>query len=299
MQLLPVAAPLDTFHHQIFRGNEGKILPNGFLHDLFIDMEPIGHILAKTQDGIGAEKALRHGDAAVGRIVQRPLQPLGCCSHWCVHGIRHQVTGKGTNALAAHGIALIGHGRGADLILLKGFFHLSVMLQKPNVICHAIAALGNGGKHIQDPAVQLSGIGLTADREASFKSEVCADHPVHFIDLPGIAAKQLHKAGLCSGGTPAAQELHAADDKIQLLQIGQKILHPEGRPLAHGHKLGRLIVGIAQGGHGFIPLSKFCKICNHLQKLSTQVFQTLPIQDDVRIVCDITTGGTQMDDTGS
>ena len=67
-------------------------------------------------------------DAAVGGVVQRPLQPLNGGGHGRVHGVGHQVAAQGADALGAHGVALVGHGAGADLVLFEGLLHLPVML---------------------------------------------------------------------------------------------------------------------------------------------------------------------------
>ena len=82
VQRLPVSAPLDGLHHEVFRGQEGQGIPvRRAAHDLLVDMEPGGDVLAQAQDGVGAQKALRHGDAAVGGVVQRALQPLNRGGH--------------------------------------------------------------------------------------------------------------------------------------------------------------------------------------------------------------------------
>ena len=84
MQLLPVAAAFDGLHEQILRRNERQIFPHGLVHDLLVHPQSPAYILQQTQDRIGAEKALRQGQAAVGRVVQRALQPLGCSGKWGV-----------------------------------------------------------------------------------------------------------------------------------------------------------------------------------------------------------------------
>ena len=94
MQLLTVAAVLDALHHQIFRGNEGQILPHGLLYDLFVHVQAVGDVLCQPENGVGAEEALRHGDAPVGGIVQGALQPLGGGGHGGVQRVRHQVAGQ-------------------------------------------------------------------------------------------------------------------------------------------------------------------------------------------------------------
>ena len=171
------------------------------------------------------------------------------------------------------------------------------MLQKPDIVGHAVGALSHGAETVQHPAVHLPGIGLAADGEALRKAEFSGNAAVHLVDLLLVAVKQLHKAGLGAGGAPAAQEFHSRQQVIQLLQIGQEVLHPQRGPLAHRDGLGGLIVGVAQRGDGGILLSKGRQIGQHRQQLTTQVFQAVPVQNQVGVVGDVAAGSAQMEDT--
>ncbi|MPM57021.1 hypothetical protein SDC9_103838 [bioreactor metagenome] len=167
-------------------------------------MEPVGDVSHQAQNRVCAEKALRQRQSPVSGVIQRPLQPLGACGHGGVHSVGHQIAGKGTDALRAHGIAFVGHGGGADLVFLKGFLQLPVVLQKAQVARKAIAALGNGGQNVQHPAVKLSGIGLAAHGKAPVESKRGGEHPVHLVNLPAVALEKVHEAGLGAGGAPTA-----------------------------------------------------------------------------------------------
>ena len=131
-------------------------------------------------------------------------------------------------------------------MLFKRFFNLAVVLQKTYIVCHTAAALCYGRKTVQNAAVDLAGIGLTADIKQAVKAKVIRDHAVHAVDFVGISAKQLDKACLGTGGAAAAKKFEVLQHKVKLLQIGQKILHPECGTLAHRDRLRRLIVGITQ-----------------------------------------------------
>ena len=138
------------------------------------------------------------------------------------------------------------------------------MLQQADVVCHAVAALGDGTQAIQNAAVHLPGIGLAADGEALVEAELGADLAVHLVDLLAVALEQVHEAGLGAGGAPAAQELHVIQHEVQLLQVRQQVLHPQRGPLAHGHQLGGLIVGVAQSGHSLVGVREGGQVGNHL-----------------------------------
>ena len=172
------------------------------------------------------------------------------------------------------------------------------MLQKSNVVCHAVAALGDGRKAVQDAAVKLPGIGLAADIEALTKAKVGADAAVHLVNFRRVPVKQLQEARFRAGGSPAAQEFHGFHDKIQLYQIADEVLHPQRRPLANRNKLGGLIMGVAQRGGRLVRFRKTGKVGDDLQQLSPEVLQAVPVENDVGVIGDIAAGGAQMDDTG-
>ena len=143
MNLLTVAAAFDRFHQQIFRHKKGQILRQRLINHFFVDAKSACHVLGKPQNRIRAKESFRQRNAPVRRIVQRPFQPLRRCSHGGVCGVRNQITAEGADALAAHGIAFVGHGRRADLCILEGFRKLPVMLKQTYVVCHTITALRN------------------------------------------------------------------------------------------------------------------------------------------------------------
>ena len=170
------------------------------------------------------------------------------------------------------------------------------MLQKPDVVGHAISALSDTAETAENTAVHLSGIGLPAHREAVGKAELRRDTAVHLVDLFLVAVEQLHEAGFGAGGAPAAQEAQRGQQVIQLLHVRQKVLHPEGGALAHGHRLRRLVVGIAQRGRGGVFLRKGRQIPQHRQQLRPQIDKAVPVQDQIGVVGHIAAGGAQMDD---
>ena len=172
------------------------------------------------------------------------------------------------------------------------------MLQQPNVVCHAVAALGDGRQAVQDAAVQLPGIGLAADVEALTKAKVRADAAVHLVDFCRIPVKQLQEAGFRASGSPAAQKFHGFHDKIQLYQIADEVLHPQRCPLAHRDQLGGLIMGVAQSGSRLERFRETGKVGDDLQQLSPEVFQAVPVENDVGVIGDVAAGRAQMDDTG-
>ena len=216
MQLLTVAAALHALHEDVFGRKKRHVFVKCFFYNFLIDLEAGHDIYDQPQHRIGAQKRLGHGDAAVRRIVKAALKPLHGGGHGGVGDIGHEVAGQRANALAAHGVALVRHRRRAYLRRAERLFKLPIVLQKANVVCHAIAALGYLAKGVQYPAVELAGVGLPADIEAFFKSEALGQAAVHLIDLAAVIVEQLHEACLRAGGAPAAEEFYILNYKIEL-----------------------------------------------------------------------------------
>ena len=169
------------------------------------------------------------------------------------------------------------------------------MLQKADIVSHAIGALGDAAETAEDAAVRLPGIGLSAYREAGGKAELRRDAAVHLVDLCLIAVKQVHEAGLCARGAPAAQKPQCGQYMVQLLHVSEKVLHPQDSAFAHGHGLCRLVVCIAQGRRVGIFFREGCQVIQHSQQLCAQMDKAIPVQDQVGVVGHIAAGGPQME----
>ena len=297
MQLLAVAAFLDGFHHDVLAGHERQLSHHAAADNLGVNHQPVRNIQQNVQDGIGGQKALSHGDALVGGIVQRALKPLGAGGDGGVQHIHHQVAGKRADAFAAHGVALVRHGGRTDLVLFKRLLHLLKVGQQADVGGHLHGALGktgNGGKHI---VVHLAAVGLAADGHNLVKAHLGAHIGFHCLDLGRIAVEQLHKAGLGAGGTLNAAQGQLADLVVNLLQVHVELVHPQGSALANGGQLGGLAVGVSQAGHILVLLGKIGQVGQHADQLFAHQLQAFAHDDNIGVIANIAAGSTQVDDT--
>ena len=85
---------------------------------------------------------------------------------------------------------------------------------------------------------------------------------------------------------------------VELLKIAEKILHPESRALADGHRLCGLIVRVAEGRHGGVFARERGEICQHAQKLATQIAQTVAVENEIGVVGDVAARRAEVDDAG-
>ena len=296
MELLAVAAPLHRIHHDVLAGHEGQLLQNVALNDLGMDHQTGGHVQVDVQDGVHSQEGLWHRQALVGGIIQGALEPLGRGGDSGVARVHHDVTGQGADTLAAHGVALVGHGGGADLVLFKGLLHLLQVAEQPHVggkLAGGLSDAGQGGHHV---VVHLPGIGLAAHRDHGVKAHLTGYLPLQLLDLLVIPLEQLQEGCLGTGGPLGAQQLQGGDAVLHLLQIHEQLVHPQGGPFAYRHQLGSLKMSKAQGGQGLILLCELGQPGDDLYQLGPDQLQSLPHEDHVGIVPHIAAGGPQMDD---
>ena len=68
-----------------------------------------------------------------------------------IHSVAHHITGQGSDTLAAHRVALIGHSGRTDLVLFKGLLHFLQMLQQTNVVGHLVSAGRDACQNVAEP----------------------------------------------------------------------------------------------------------------------------------------------------
>ena len=264
-------------------------------NDLGVDHQVGGHVLIEVQNGVGGQESLRHGDALVGRVVQGALKPLQAGGHGRVEPVGDDVPGQGADALASHGIALVGHGGGADLVLLKGLLHLLKGLEDAQVVGELAGGLGHPGQRGEHIGVGLPGIGLAADGHALGKAHLLCHQAIQLAHLRLVPFEQLHKAGLGAGGALDSPQAQGVQLKFQVFQVHHQLIHPQRGPLANGGQLGGLEVGVAQAGQILVLPGKSGKVPQHLDDLPGHQGHGVPEDEDIGVVPHIAGGGAQVD----
>ena len=296
VQILAVAAFFDRFHHDIFGRHERQFFHHAPAHHLVVHDEAGRHVHVNVQYRVHREERFRHRNAFVGGIVQRPLKPLGAGGQRGVERIDDDIAGERADALAAHGIALVRHGGGADLVFLKRLFHLFKRLQDAQIVAEFVGALRKAGQHRQEVGVDLAGVSLPRNRDAPVKPEVGGDARFEFFHFGFVAVKQFHKAGLCAGGALGAEQFQRVEPVFQLFDVHDELVHPQGRTLADRGQLRRLQVGVREARHGFVLKRKRAEIPHHLRRFFQQNAGRFPKLDDVGVVADVAGSRAEVND---
>ena len=171
------------------------------------------------------------------------------------------------------------------------------MLEQPDVIAEFVSALGDSGQDIEHSAVHFPRISLPRDWIDAIKAHSRGNTPIQFANFFLVLVEQRHETGLSSGCPLAAEKGQAPLDMIQIFQVHQKILDPQGCPFADGHWLRRLKMGETQCRQIPVLSCKTGQTLNHRDQSGSNQPEAFSHQDQIGIVADIAGCRTQVDDS--
>ena len=172
---LAVAAGGDCGHEDVFGGHEGELFAEGAGDDVGVDDQAAGHVLVEDQNRVDGEEGLRDREAAVGGVVERALHPLRGVGFVGVRGEAHGEAGEAADAFGAHGVALVGHRGGADLVGFEGLFDFFAVGEDAEIGRGFVAARGDAGEGVEDLGVDLARVGLAGDGVGAGEAHLFGD----------------------------------------------------------------------------------------------------------------------------
>lgn len=151
MRLLPISALLHDGHDDILSRHEREFLRDAPGDDHWIHHETLADILQRREHDICGQKGLRQRNAAVSTfisrvsaswtkastrghgspVIKRPLKPLHRSGHERILMQHHQVPRQTAHSFAAHRVALVRHGRRANLRRFKRLLHFLHSQDRP------------------------------------------------------------------------------------------------------------------------------------------------------------------------
>jgi len=111
-----------------------------------------------------------------------------------------------------------------------------------------------------------------------------------------VPLEEIQEGGLRAGGSLDAAEAEGLQAKLDLLQVQEEVLDPEGGPFPDGGGLGWLEVGVGQGGQRPVLPGEGREGLHAPDDPVPYEGQRLPVLDEIRVVPDEGAGGPQMDD---
>ena len=296
MQLLPVLSERNGAHENVLGREEGKLLAQMLFHHARIDLAAAHDIGAERQNGVAGEKRLGQRKTAVRRIVERALEPLRHGGVGGVGGEIHNVPAERAHALAAHGVALIGHRGGADLLGLKRLVQLAQVREKAHIRRHLGGALRNAGENVHHERIELARIGLSGDGDAVGNAHLFRDLLLEREHLFRVAAEESEKARRGAGRTLAAGDGEPGKLGFEPFQIEQKVLKPERSALADGRGLRSLKMRPGERRRVGLARGERRKRVDDRKKLAPNEPESLAHLQKISVVVHIAARRAEMDD---
>ncbi len=296
MHLLAALAPFHAGHEDLFRGHEGQLGKQVLFDLLRVDDHISGNIDVQLEDRVAEQEGLGQVHAADGRVVQGALEPLVGRGGREIGGQAHEFAGEAGHPLAAHGVALVGHGRAAHLLALERLLlHLQVG-QEPQVHRELVRRGGDAGQGFGDLHVELARVGLAGDCEHLVKADLLRHPPVQLAHPGVVTVEQLDEGGLGAHRALGAAGLDLAFQLLHVVQVHEQILEVEGGPLAHRGRLGRLVVSEAERCQILVFLCKISEIGNDLDQRPLDQGERALLDEQVGVADHELRGGAQVDD---
>ncbi len=205
-------------------------------------------------------------------------------------------SGQGTDPLTAHRVALVGHRRGADLLLLERLLDFLAMGQQPEIGGRLVSTLRNARQDRRYLGIDLPRVGLAGDGVALVEADLAADQLFQSPDFGMVALEQVQETRLGAGCPLGPSGLQARQAVLELPEVQHQVVRPQTRPLADRRQLRRLQVGEAEAGQVAIPPGELGQPIDHRHQPGADQLKRLSEQQQVGIVRHETTGGPQMDD---
>jgi len=175
VEFLAIAALLDAGHEDFFGGHEGEFGHDESFDDLRIDDQAAGDVDDDLEAAIDGEEGFGDAEALVGGIIERALEPLLGGGLKRRTGERDDEARQAGGALAAHGVAFVGHGAGADLLGFERFFHLLHAGEEADIVGEAVHAGGCASESADDGCIDFARVGLAGDGEGFSEAEALGD----------------------------------------------------------------------------------------------------------------------------
>ena len=143
--------------------------------------------------------------------------------------------------------------------------------------------------------VKFSWIGLSGYSKDLVKSQFFGNQPVKFSHLGMISVKKLKKGGLGADRTLGSPGLNLTLQVFNIGKVHQQILDIQGIALSDRGRLGRLVMGEAQGGHILISIAECMQVGYHVDKRLFNQGKRLFLDNKIRITDHELGGGAKMD----
>ena len=135
----------------------------------------------------------------------------------------------------------------------------------------------------QDVGVDFSRVGLTGDGVSVGQAGQLGDALVEGFDLVVVPVKEGQEASLGPRGPLDASETDIVPGALEVPQVPQEFLNPEGGSLTDGSQLGGLEMGETKGGQVTVSLGKLGETRDDSGQLGQEDIESVSEEDQVGV----------------
>jgi hypothetical protein len=199
---------------------------------------------------VGAKEALRESDTPNGRVIKRALKPLRSVGLLSIATEVPQLATKRAETLTPHGVALVSHGRRANLVSLERLLKLLEHGKMSDIATDTLGSATERTKSVENVDIDLARVGLRSADLCLVEAGLLGDELVELLDESVVALEDGEERSLGAGRALDTTELveKVVTSTLEVAEIVEEISDPEGSTLANSHELGGLAVGVAKAG---------------------------------------------------
>src|SRR5262249_33430075 len=143
-------------------------------------------------------------------------------------------------------VPLIRHGGRPNLFGLERFFHFLPVRQQPQVGTKLMSRFGYSRQCGNDLTVDFAGVGLSGYGVNAVESHFLRDQLIQPLDLFVVSPEQRQETGLCPRGSFDATKPMLVQPALDLSQVQNKVITPQGCSFADSDQLSRLKMSKSQ-----------------------------------------------------
>lgn len=140
------------------------------------------------------------------------------------------------------------------------------------------------GQWAENVGVNLTRVSLTGNGVSVGEAKELGDASIKRLNLVVVAVEEGKERSLGTGSALYTTEAKVVASTLEVAEIPEELLEPEGGTLAHSGQLSGLEVGEAEGGEVSVLLSKGSKARDDDGKLGEEEVKTVTEEDEVGVV---------------
>ncbi|KAH3659413.1 hypothetical protein OGATHE_006297 [Ogataea polymorpha] len=114
-----------------------------------------------------------------------------------------------------------------------------------------------------------------------------------------VSVEKRQERGLGTGSSLDSAQSDVISGTLHVSEVPEQLLEPQSCSFPDSRQLGGLEMSPAKHWQVFVVQSKFGQSVDNIHKFGDQNVVRVPEKNQIRVICNVARGGSQMDDSGS